>query len=161
VLKKLNNGNEQMEENKEGLILAYILDGAGGGRKVGWDEINVWQPEQGILWIHLNYSIPDVQKWLSEKSGFDEVISDALTEEDSRQRCTPFYEGLLLGLRGVNLHPSADPENMVGIRIWFENSRIISTRQRKVLTTSDIQTAIEQGNGPESLSSFLVQITGS
>jgi len=49
---------------------------------------------------------------------------------------------------------------MVGIRIWFENNRIISTRQRRVLSTTDIQTAIEQGNGPESLSNFLVQITG-
>ena len=149
-----------MEENNLGLILAYILDGAGGGRKVGWEEINSWQPEQGVLWVHLNYSVPEVQKWLSGKSGLDDVISDALTEEDSRPRCTPFHKGLLLGLRGVNFHPEADPEDMVGIRIWFENNRIISTRQRRVLSTTDIQTAIEQGNGPESLSNFLVQITG-
>ena len=59
-----------MEENNLGLILAYILDGAGGGRKVGWEEINSWQPEQGVLWVHLNYSVPEVQKWLSGKSGF-------------------------------------------------------------------------------------------
>jgi zinc transporter len=150
----------QMEENNVGLILAYILDGVGGGRKVGWDEINAWKPEQGVLWVHLNYSIPDVQKWLSEKSGLDEVISDALTEEDSRPRCTSFHNGLLLALRGVNFHPEADPEDMVGIRIWFEDNRIISTRQRRVLSTTDIKAAIEQGDGPESLSDFLVQITG-
>jgi zinc transporter len=88
------------------------------------------------------------------------VICDALTEEDSRPRCTPFHEGLLLGLRGVNFNPGADPEDMVGIRIWFEEGRIISTRRRKLLSISDNQTAIEQGNGPESLSDFLVQITG-
>ncbi|MFC1845284.1 zinc transporter ZntB [Thermodesulfobacteriota bacterium] len=147
-----------METDNDGLILAYILDGEGGGRKVGWDEINAWQPEQGILWIHLNYSFPDVREWLSRQSGLDEVISDALTEEDSRPRCTPFQDGLLLGLRGVNMNPGADPEDMVGIRIWFEKSRIITTRKRKLLSVSDLQAKIEQGDGPESLSDFLVQI---
>ncbi len=145
---------------KNGLILAYILDGTGGGKQVSWEDINSWQPEQGLLWVHLDYSVPGVQKWLAEKSGLDEVISDALTEEDSRPRCTPFHEGLLLGLRGVNSNPGADPEDMVGVRIWFEKNRIISTRQRKLLSMSDIQTAIEQGNGPESLGDFLVQVAG-
>ena len=149
-----------MEANNEGLLFAYVLDGAGGGKKVDWDEINAWLPAHGILWIHLDYSSSISQKWLVEKSGLDEVISDALTEEDSRPRCTPFHEGLLLGLRGVNLNPGADPEDMVGIRIWFEKDRIISTRKRKILSISDMQTAIEQGNGPESMGDFLVESTG-
>jgi zinc transporter len=149
-----------MEENSEGLIGAYILDGAGGGKQIGWEEIETWKAEQGILWIHLNYSIPKVQEWLYEQSDLDEVICDALTEEDSRPRCTPFQEGLLLGLRGVNLNPGADPDDMVGIRIWFEKDRIISTRKRKVLSVVDIHEAIGQGNGPESISEFLVMITG-
>jgi zinc transporter len=110
--------------------------------------------------MHLNYTFPDVQKWLYEKSGVDEVISAALTEEDSRPRCTPFQNGLLLGLRGVNLNPGADPEDMVGIRIWFEKDRIISTRKRKVLSVSDVEAALEQAKGPESTGDFLVQITG-
>jgi zinc transporter len=49
---------------------------------------------------------------------------------------------------------------MVGVRIWFENDRIISTRRRKVLSVIDIQAALEQGRGPESIGDFLVQITG-
>ncbi len=149
-----------MVENGEGLILAYILDGNGGGSKVGWDEINAWQPEQGILWVHLNYGNPGVQEWLTENSGLHEVISDALIEEDSRPRCTSFHDGLLLGLRGVNMNPGSDPEDMVGIRIWFEKNRIITTRQRRLLSISDIQTAIDQGKGPDSLSDFLVQVAG-
>jgi zinc transporter len=149
-----------MESGNDGLVIAYILDGKGGGRKISWDEIAVWKPDRGILWMHMNYSFPDVQKWLYEESRLEEVISDALTEEDSRPRCTPFQEGLLLGLRGVNLNPGADPEDMVGVRIWFENDRIISTRKRKILSISDIQASLEQGTGPESIGDFLVQVTG-
>ena len=149
-----------MELTNDGLIAAYILDKKGGGRQIGWDGIDSWQPDQGLLWIHFDYSSPNVQEWLFGKSGLEEVICDALTEEDSRPRCTPFQEGLLLGLRGVNLNPGADPEDMVGIRIWFETDRIISTRKRKILSISDIRAALEQGIGPESLSDFLVQLAG-
>jgi zinc transporter len=149
-----------MEVNSDGLLLAYILDGNGGGKMVGWDEIDSWKPKQGILWMHLDYSNPNVQEWLHEKSELDEVICDALTEEDSRPRCTQFQDGLLLGLRGVNLNPGADPEDMVGIRIWFEKDRIISTRKRRLLSILDIQAAIEEGEGPEAIGDFLVQISG-
>jgi len=149
-----------MTADNEGLILAYILDGDGSGRKVGWREIESWKARQGLLWIHLDYSSPFVREWLYDKSGLDDVICAALTEEDSRPRCTTFQEGLLLGLRGVNLNPGADPEDMVGIRIWFEDNRIISTRRRKLLSISDMQAAIEKSVGPESLGEFLVQISG-
>lgn len=149
-----------MELTNDGLIAAYILDKKGGGRQIGWDGIDSWQPDQGLLWIHFDYSSQNVQEWLFGKSGLEEVISDALIEEDSRPRCTSFQEGLLLGLRGVNLNPGADPEDMVGIRIWFETDRIISTRKRKILSISDIRAAIEQGIGPESLGDFLVQLAG-
>jgi len=149
-----------MELTNDGLIAAYILDKKGGGRQIGWDGIDSWQPDQGLLWIHFDYSSQNVQEWLFGKSGLEEVICDALTEEDSRPRCTPFQEGLLIGLRGVNLNPGADPEDMVGIRIWFETDRIISTRKRKILSISDIRAALEQGIGPESLSDFLVQLAG-
>jgi zinc transporter len=149
-----------MTVEDDGLLHAYILDGAGGGRNVGWDEINSWQPDQGLIWIHLNYDLPESREWLHGKSGLDSVISDALTEEDSRPRCTPFHDGLLLGLRGVNMNPGSDPEDMVGIRVWFENSRIISTRRRRILSVSDIQAALEKGDGPESMGEFLVQLAG-
>jgi zinc transporter len=148
-----------MASDGDGLIFAYILDGSGSGKQVGWEEIAAWKPRQGILWMHLDYSNPNVQQWLYEQSDLEDVISDALTEEDSRPRCTPFHEGLLLGLRGVNLNPGSDPEDMVGIRIWFEKDRIISTRRRKILSVADIRETIGQGNGPESISDFLVMIT--
>ena len=144
----------------EGLVLAYILDGDGSGQQVGWQEIDDWKPKLGLLWIHLDYSNPHVREWLYNKSGLDDVICDALTEEDSRPRCTTFQEGLLLTLRGVNLNPGADPEDMVGIRLWFEKNRVISTRRRKLLSITDIQSSIEKGVGPESLGEFLVQISG-
>jgi len=63
-----------MELTNDGLIAAYILDKKGGGRQIAWDGIDSWQPDQGLLWIHFDYSSQNVQEWLFGKSGLEEVI---------------------------------------------------------------------------------------
>jgi len=149
-----------MGNNPEGLILGYILDGAGDGKKAGWAEINNWQPDQGTLWVHMDYSKAPVREWLDKKSDLDSVITEALSEEDSRPRCTLFQEGLLLSLRGVNMNPGSDPEDMVGIRIWLEKNRVISTSRRSLLSVSDVGELLDKGIGPETTSEFMVLISG-
>ena len=52
-----------MNENK-GLIFAYILDGKGGGTAVDWKGIKEWNPDMGVLWIHVDYTNEEVKKWL-------------------------------------------------------------------------------------------------
>ena len=39
--------------NGEALVYAYVLDGKGGGIAVDWKAIDDWNPNQGLLWIHL------------------------------------------------------------------------------------------------------------
>ena len=50
--------------NDNGLVCAYVFDGAGGGRDVGWDQIMAWQPSQGVLWVHLDRTDFAALKWL-------------------------------------------------------------------------------------------------
>ena len=99
--------------NNEGLIGAYVLDGKGGGQKVGWKEIQEWKPTDGLLWVHLDYTAPEAQQWIKEEKQLEDVVGDALLAEESRPRVTAFDDGLLISLRGVNLNPGADPEDMV------------------------------------------------
>ena len=127
--------------NNDGLINAYILDGEGGGRRVGWKDIQEWTPTAGLLWAHLNLSAPEAQRWIKEESQLEDVVGDALLAEESRPRITGFDDGLLLALRGVNLNPGADPQDMVSLRIWAEKSRIITTRRRKLLSVADLRSA--------------------
>lgn len=37
-----------MSENN-GLVFSYILDGKGGGKRVDWEKLREWSPEQGTL----------------------------------------------------------------------------------------------------------------
>ena len=52
-------------------------------------------------------------------------------------------------MRGVNLNPGADPEDMISIRIWIEKRRIVSTRSRRSLASRDVQQALARGQGPK------------
>ena len=144
--------------NNDGLIGAYVLDGKGGGQKVGWKEIQEWKPTDGLLWVHLDYTAPEAQQWIKEENQLEDVVGDALLAEESRPRVTAFDDGLLISLRGVNLNPGADPEDMVSLRIWADKSRVITTRRRKLLSVADLSTAIEMGTGPRTAGEFLEDV---
>jgi zinc transporter len=141
-----------------GLVWAYLLDCQGGGQRIGWPEIAQWQPAQGLLWVHLDITESGPDQWLEERSGLDAAIASALLAEDTRPRSAPSRNGLLVILRGVNLNPGAEPDDMVSIRVWLEQRRIVTTRRRLLLTTKDIKEAVELGEGPRTAGEFLCQL---
>lgn len=141
-----------------GLLCAYLLDGHGGGTPQDLDAVRRWHPGAGTLWVHLDYTSPDARAWLEEESGIDPVIASALLADETRPRALAAGDGLLVVLRGVNLNPGADPEDMVSIRLWFDGDRIISTRRYKLLAIADLRAAIELGEGPETPGAFLVRL---
>ena len=142
----------------KGLISAYLLDRQGAGRKISWEEIATWQPEQGLLWVHLDYSVRQSKKWLKNDSGLDPLTVKALIADESRSRCVVDDNSIYLSLRGVNLNPGQDAEDMVSIRVWFDKDRIITTRRRVLLSVSDLRDAIDKNRGPKTSSEFLTML---
>ncbi|MGD8917148.1 MAG: zinc transporter ZntB, partial [Syntrophobacterales bacterium] len=82
----------------------------------------------------------------------------ALLADESRPRITSFNDGVLVALRGVNLNPGADPEDMVSLRIWAEKNRIITTRRRKLMSVADLCSAVDRGKGPRTSGEFLEDV---
>ncbi len=142
----------------EGLIYAFLLDGDGGARRLPDDAIDRWQPEQGLLWLHFDYSHPASQQWLNQRAGLDPLVAAALVSEEARPRSASVGDSLLLTLRGVNLNPGADPEDMVAIRLWSDGNRIISTRRRRLLSVDDLVAALEHGRGARSAADFICSL---
>jgi zinc transporter len=141
-----------------GVVFAFRLDGQGGGKEIDWDEVRRWQPGGELVWAHLDYENPVAREWILEECQIDPVIAEALLAEETRPRCVPSRDGLLLILRGVNLNPGADPEDMVSIRFWIERDRIITMRHRRLMAVQDMRTEIESGDGPRDAGEFLVEI---
>lgn len=148
-----------MMADDTGLLYSYLLDGKGGGTVQEWKQINQWQPEQGVLWVHLEYSNPLAQEWLLKESGLDAVTAEALHVEETRPRSMRSGDGLLLTLRGINPHPDSPSEDMVSVRLWTDGKRIISTRRRRLRTANEIRQTIELGKGPRDASEFVETLT--
>lgn len=142
-----------------GLICAYLLDGRGGGRPIGWPEIAAWRPQDGLLWLHLDRAGLEAREWLQRESGLDPVRAGALLAEDVRPRVLCTDDALLVVLRGVNLNPGADPEDMVGIRIWLEATRIVTVRHRRVMAINDLREALTVAAGPTGAGQFLMMLS--
>ena len=142
-----------------GLLFAYLLNGSGGGPSLAWQPVMQWKPEQGVLWLHVGYSNPVMQSWILHESGLDEITAEALLAEETRPRSMISAKGLLLTLRGINPNPEADPEDLVAVRMWADNSRIITTRRRRLRAASELAESIENGVGPRNSSEFVESLT--
>jgi zinc transporter len=143
-----------MSDNN-GLIFAFVLDGHGGGSRLELDGVKQWRSADGPLWVHLDYTGNDARDWLQNHSGIEPVMVEALTAEETRPRSLVHKDGMLVILRGVNLNPGMDPEDMVSIRFWIDADRIVTLRHRRVMAIDDLRQAVEAGSGPVSTGEFL------
>lgn len=139
-------------------VYSLLLDGKGGARTLSPDELSAWSPDQGVLWVHMDYTDPEDRQWLETGSGLDPLIIEALLAEETRPRATGFEDGLLIALRGVNLTPGAEPDDMVAIRLWIDRERIVSTRRRRLQSVADVVEQLTSGRGPADSAQCLVEL---
>lgn len=139
-------------------VHAHVLDGRGGARPLDADGVAGWEPGQGILWVHLEISNESGKRWLLNDSGLDPLMAEAMATGETRPRSVALEDGLLVILRGVNTNPGSDPEDMVSIRVWIEEHRIISVRRRKLLSIVDLREMLAAGQGPRTPADFLIML---
>ncbi len=151
-------GESPTPSTVNGLLCAYLLDGNGGGREVGWSEIDQWTPSDGMLWVHLDYSQRHSQTWLTDYSGVDELVVHTLLAEETRPRLVLEQEGMLVVMRGINNNPGAEPEDMVSIRVWLEPRRIITTLQRNLQDVDKLRDRLRKGHGPHDADALFVML---
>lgn len=142
----------------EALIHALVFESTGTHRPLSSGEVRAWQPGQGLLWVHLDATQEQTQEWLTDTAGLQKIVVSALLAEETRPRSSTIGEGLLLVLRGVNLNPGANPEDMVSVRLWVEQNRVVSTCRRRLLSVADV--VASHGEKPlECAGDLLVRLT--
>jgi len=146
--------------DEDGLICAYRVGPSGAAAPLDWHGLATAVPEAGgYVWAHLDRHSAKAVRWLREGSGVDPLVQDALLAEETRPRCTPVGPGFIVNLRGVNLNPGAAPEDMVSLRIWIEQNRIISVRLRRLMAVQDVRQRLDSGGGPKTTPDFLVSLS--
>ena len=113
--------------------------------------------EGGWRWTHMRRS-PEAEAALIEDAQIPEPLAWALVEEDTIPRATQVEGGTLLILRGVNLRPGEEPEDMVSIRLWVSGSRIVSTEVRRLAQTDEMIAEFGAGEAPATPGGFVLTL---
>lgn len=144
--------------DEDGLLDAYRLDGTGGAEPLSWEDLSDGIAQEGLLWVHLDKNGAQTGEWLRTQSGLDDLQIDALTADETQPRVARIGDGILLTLRGVNLNPGADPEDMVSLRMWATDRLLISVRLRPIVAVADVRDSLNAGNGPVDICGLICDI---
>jgi zinc transporter len=139
--------------NDSSAVFSVVLNGKGGVQPEGADLESGRNP----IWMHLDGKDSQVRKVLDDQ-GIESFVADTMTQVESRPNAVTSGDGLMIILRGINRNAGADPEDMVSIRIWAEQSRMLSVRLRPVLATQMILEELQQGRGPTSVAELVIAI---
>lgn len=151
----------EARDDTEAVVFAWTLDERGGGRRLDLSEAAEELRNAGLSWVHLQGGTTAARDWLKrEVSYLDDIILDALLADETRPRSLEYKGGMVLILRGVNTNPDAEPEDMVSLRLWIDEDRIISIERRRVETIHYIDAQLAKGTGPKNAGDFLSLLTG-
>ena len=143
------------------ILHACTIDGKGGGEPLEGAAVSNMLKSQQLAWVHLDAGNPKTREWLErEVSYLDHIILDALLAEETRPRILEFDQGAMMILRGVNLNENSRPEDMVSIRLWADDQRIITMRNRDLKAVDDIREKIAQAIGPKNTGDFVTMLAG-
>ncbi len=145
---------------RTGLIFARVLDGRGGAQPLAWEECARWHPAhvRETLWLHIDRTVPGVEKWLIDELGFSEATAEALVTDETRPRAFREGDALITVLRGINFNPDAQPEDMITLRMWASNNRVLTLRRRRLQTPRELQLRLDRGDGPHDTGDLVTEI---
>ncbi|MCU4651256.1 zinc transporter ZntB [Roseibacterium sp. SDUM158016] len=136
--------------------VAFRLDGRGGATETEPGDRDGAAPG-GFFWLQLPVGAPETPDRL-RAAGLDEYAVEALTAEETRPRCTVHEDGVVLILRGVNLHPDSEPEDMISVRLWVTGDRVIGATRRPLYAIGDLVAACRRGQAPHSPGDFVAKL---
>ena len=143
------------------MILAFHITKAGAVLAVPNTAPDDYPPKGDYIWLHFDANDPATETWLTTDKAVDSLAATNLLAGDSRPRTMVHDGAVLINLRGINLNPKSDPEDMVGIRFFIEKNRIISVERRPLKATGDIVVGLKSQSPPRTVGEFLTRFTQS
>lgn len=115
----------------------YLLDKQESHR-IALGELDThWQKPSQAMWIHLNARDENDLDWIKNHSGIPSAIAEKLTAEHTRPSMMSYDEGCVLFARGVNLNEGFQPDDMVSVRMYIKDNKLITISLRNVFAIRD------------------------
>jgi zinc transporter len=141
------------------IYFAHKFNRDGSATEINLEKLENCFASDELSWVHLNSENQHTREWLKKPLlELDDLIIDALLARQTRPRVSYFGKGVLIILRGINLNKGAKPEDMVSLRLWIEEYRIITVQKRKFFSLKDICHSLEEGKGPSNSADFIIML---
>ncbi|PIB23281.1 dihydroorotate dehydrogenase [Amylibacter kogurei] len=142
------------------VIFSYGLNGAAAGQALQGKRIGEVLKSDDLAWVHLDATHHNAADWLHENLSYlDPFVVQALVAEETRPRTTITGKGALVIYRGVNMNENSSPEDMISVRLWIDEHRIISLQRRPSRSIASLASDIGAGKGPDNAGAFAAAIT--
>jgi zinc transporter len=109
-------------------------------------------------WRHLAQTSTEARDWVLHKSGIPIGEAKAMIADHARPRCTQTDQGLLFIGRGVNLDPASVPEDVKSIRVWVDQTGIVTVVKRRMRSAESIAQKFGTEEAPQSPAEVLIQL---
>lgn len=104
------------------------------------------RPESPFRWIHIDGRDVEAMRWLEgDAHGLPETARFNLTTAETRPRCQPLGDGVIINLRGPRKDQNEDGDALVSVRIWAERGRIVSVSYRRMAGLGALRQRMEKG----------------
>ncbi|WP_428386409.1 CorA family divalent cation transporter [Mucisphaera sp.] len=141
-----------------GLLHARALSRLAPDNLLDQSGLDGWSFSEGPVWAHFDRRSDQTRRWLAERSGLDATVLDAMLAEDTRPRLLTRGEGAVVILRGVNLNPGAEPDDMISLRMWVDGDRLISMRFPKLAAVNDVKNQVDERRVPTTPGRLLAEL---
>lgn len=128
----------------------WQLDGNGQATEITEVEAS---DTQSLVWIQL--SVTTARRYFKKNTIATPELDKILTEKNPRPRTMLLNDSLIGIFRGINFNKGCAPEDMISIRLWLHENKIITIQRYKSKTLKEIQEALAAGAGPKSTCEFL------
>jgi zinc transporter len=108
--------------------------------------------------LHLDYAAYATKEWLFHDSGLDVTVAETLMSAESRPRFNSMDSGEIFAWRGVNEKPKNDDDDLMAIRLWKDEQRLISSLHRGLQAVDVAVSALLKGRGAKTLGELMVSI---
>jgi len=138
---------------------AVALNGTQAGQALTGVDVAKLIKAPDLAWVHMRADAEGTRDWIETNLSYlDRPAIDALLADETRPRVSQIGNGVLIILRGVNHNEGADPEDMVSIRLWVDENRIISLARRGLTSVGEIRRRILDGTGPDTSGGFIYSL---
>jgi zinc transporter len=116
-----------------------------------------WAAEGTLTWVHVDCARPGARDWL-DAVPLDPLVKRALLAPETRPRCTTHGDGVLINLRGVNLNPGDEVEDMVSLRMWVTAGVVVTVQLRRLMAVRDVMDGVARGQGPDGAAELVARL---